>query len=96
MSAYPEDQSLRELDEAAGAAKGSAFRVFKRLSCELQEGADYRLLHHEIDRAELEDLRRLGRIYRSSVNVVLLSAKAAQRIATALQAIPTAPRKSDR
>lgn len=96
MSAYPQHHTLRELDEAAGVTKGSAFRVFKRLGNELQEGVDYRVLHHEVDRAALDNLKHADRIYRSSVNAVLLSAAAAQRIAAALCPRAITPQESGR
>ncbi|HUP92635.1 MAG TPA: hypothetical protein VM074_10345 [Solimonas sp.] len=73
MSDYPEWASLRELDGLEGVDKGCAFRAFKRLEAGLVEGRDYALLHHGDDAVAIAALRRAGRIYASSVNIVLLA-----------------------
>jgi hypothetical protein len=73
MNDYQGWRSLRELDEAQGLVKGSAFRAFKQVEPQLQEPRDYAVLHHDDNRTEIENLRRSGRIYDSSINVVLLS-----------------------
>jgi hypothetical protein len=73
MSDYPGWRSLRELDAAQGLTKGSAFRAFKQMEPQLQERRDYLVLHYDDNRADIENLRQSGRIYDSSVNVVLLS-----------------------
>jgi hypothetical protein len=88
MSAYPDWLSLRELDHRAGTAKGAAFRCFKALEAGLHEGADYRLLRPERDREVIDQLRDSGRIYASSVNVVLLAPAAAQRLLDTLACTP--------
>jgi hypothetical protein len=75
--------SLRELDERLGLAKGAAFRAFKRAG--LTEGRDFRVLDATRDAAEIAQLRARDRIWRSSVNVVLLSPRAAARVAAALR-----------
>lgn len=75
--------SLRELDERLGLPKGAAFRAFKRAG--LAEGRDFRLLDAARDAAEIAALRAAGRIYRGSVNVVLLAPAAAERLAAALR-----------
>lgn len=77
--------SFRELDERSGRIKGSAFRIFKRLEAELLEGQDFRLLRQGADDAEINALRQQNRIYRSSVNIVLLSEAAASRVLKTLQ-----------
>jgi hypothetical protein len=76
--------SLRELDERLGLAKGSAFRAFKRAG--LAEGPDFRVLDATRDAAEIARLRAAGRIWRASVNVVLLSRAAAARLEAVLRA----------
>jgi len=74
------ERSFRELDEQAGVPKGSAFRLFKRLEPQLQEGRDFRLLYPGSDDTEIAGLRQQQRIYASSVNVVLLRAELADEI----------------
>lgn len=76
--------TFRELDEARGLPKGSAFRAFKRVHEELCEGRDFRVLQANQDAGEIGDLRREGRIYAGSVNVVVLSPGATERVAHAL------------
>jgi hypothetical protein len=67
--------TLREIDEAAGAAKGAAFRAFKRFESKLAEGRDFRLLDATADAAEIAALGE--RAYRSSHNVLVFSEKTA-------------------
>ena len=74
--------TLRELDQRQGLAKGTTFRSFRKLEPRLVEGRDYRVLHASRDAGEITALRQGGRIYPSSVNVVLLSAALAARIAS--------------
>jgi hypothetical protein len=87
MSDYYYWRSLRELDESAGLAKGSAFRAFKSLLGELREGEDFLVLDHQSHAALASQLHGEGRLYRSSVHPVLLapgaSARVAERLATA-------------
>ncbi len=66
--------TFRDIDTALGAAKGTAFRAFKQLRPELVEGRDFSVLRADTHGRRIESLRRNGRIYASSVNVVLLSA----------------------
>ncbi|HYW92484.1 MAG TPA: hypothetical protein VFA95_08515 [Gammaproteobacteria bacterium] len=72
--------TFREIDRALALPKGSAFRAFKRLRAELVENRDFRVLDAARDAPLIERLRREGRIYAGSVNVVLLSGKPAARI----------------
>ena len=76
--------SLRELDERLGQPKGAAFRAFRRAG--FAEGRDFRLLDSARDAAEIAALRAAERIYRSSVNVVLLSRASADRLALSRRA----------
>ena len=69
--------SLRELDEAARRPKGTAFRAFKALQGQLQEGRDFRLLEAAHDAQEIGRLRDAGRLYPSSRNVLLFPPKTA-------------------
>ncbi|MEQ1437742.1 hypothetical protein AAG565_00125 [Fontimonas sp. SYSU GA230001] len=84
MTAAADWLGLREIDAAAGTSKGAAFRAFKALQAQFTEGRDYVVLHAERDRATIEQLRASGRIYRGSINVILLSPAAARRIGCAL------------
>lgn len=73
-------RTFRELDQVLAQPKGTAFRGFKALEPQLQEGRDFRLLQAGRDDAEIGHLRAEQRIYQSSVNVVLLSDATATRI----------------
>jgi hypothetical protein len=77
--------SLREIDGAAGLGKGSAFRAFKHLLPQLNEGRDFLVLNHQSHGALSARLHAAGRLYRSSVNPVLLSPEAADRVRAALE-----------
>jgi hypothetical protein len=83
MNAYRDQVTLQEIDRTAGLAKGSAFRAFKRLVADLAEGIDYQVLDHQQARETIAELRLQGRIYASSVNVIVLSKPAAARIQSA-------------
>lgn len=72
--------TLREIDQQAGQPKGSAFRAFKRLESDMTENRDYQLLSSDRDAARIEALRAASRVYRSSRNVLLLSAETARRL----------------
>lgn len=74
------DCTFRELDERLGAVKGTAFRAFKRLLGEFQEGTDFVQLDAMADGKQIAELRRSGRIYPTSVNVVLLMGPACGRV----------------
>ena len=76
--------TLREIDERHGLPKGSAFRAFKRLRGALREDVDFTLLSAPSARSEIERLRRAGRIYRSSVNVVVLAESGVALVRAAL------------
>jgi len=69
--------SLRELDAELRLDKGSSFRAFKRLLPRLLEGRDFVVLDHQNHGAEAAKLHAAGRLYRSSVNPVLLAPAAA-------------------
>lgn len=79
-----DEHSFRELDEVRGLPKGSAFRAFKRVAGQLEEGHHFRVLEAHRDHGEIEALRQAGRIYDASVNVVLLGPGAAARVAAEL------------
>ncbi len=80
--------SMRELDEATGLQKGAAFRAFKALLATLEEGRDFVVLDQRSAEGLAASLRVRGRLYRSSVAPVLLSAPAAARVRQAMLAGP--------
>lgn len=71
-----------ELDQRWQTRKGTAFRAFKRVLPELREGTDFHYLHRQRHAAEIAGLRAAGRIYASSVNVVLLSAAGVAKLSS--------------
>lgn len=83
MTAYRDWRTLFEIDQQNGWTKGSAFRRFKRIEAGLNEGQDFRVLHHQHDREAIESLREQGRIYASSVNLLLVSDSVAARLCSA-------------
>lgn len=84
-------RSLRELDEAAGVPKGTAFRAFKAALPTLTEGRDFIVLDHQIHAALAAALHSQGRLYRSSVHPVLLEPAVAERLAQRLAGVSGAP-----
>jgi len=78
--------SMRELDESAGLPKGAAFRAFKAVMGMLQEGQDFVVLDHQTAQALAARLIAQGRLYRSSVNPVLLAPAAAVQVRAAMSA----------
>lgn len=83
--------TLRECDEAEGAAKGSAFRAFRRIENAWSEARDFRVLHHDADRAEIDALRGQQRIYASTVNLLLLSPALATAVRAQMRRMITDP-----
>lgn len=77
--------TLREIDQQALRPKGAAFRAFKHLAPQWKENQDYQLLLASEDSVEIAALKKAGRVYPSSRNVLLLSAQTAQRIAETLR-----------
>ncbi|MEZ5581602.1 MAG: hypothetical protein R3F37_01385 [Candidatus Competibacteraceae bacterium] len=65
--------SFKEVDQLHQRPKGTAFRAFKSLAGQLREGEHFYYLEADRHRAEIEALRQQGRIYLSTVNVVLLT-----------------------
>jgi hypothetical protein len=64
--------SFKEIDTLHQRPKGTAFRAFKQQQ-DLVEGEHYHYLSATTHAAEIESLRRTGRIYGSTVNAVLLT-----------------------
>ncbi|WP_423823972.1 hypothetical protein V5738_08390 [Salinisphaera sp. SPP-AMP-43] len=65
--------SLKEIDQERGNSKGAAFLAFKQLKDSFDEGRDFYYLNANEDGAEIEKLRRDGRIYETTVNAILLT-----------------------
>ena len=84
-SVNTEGYTLREIDLRLGRSKGSAFRAFKRQRETLRENVDFTLLPADTARAEIERLRAAGRIYRSSINVVILTESGFERVRAGLE-----------
>ena len=80
-----EGYTLREIDSLFRRPKGSAFRAFKRQRMFLRENVDFTVLTAPIERTEIERLRAEGRIYRSSINVVLLADSGFERVSAELR-----------
>lgn len=76
----PDWLSFMELDRCAGAPKGCAFRVFRRLAAQWREGQDYRVYDAVAAAGQIAALRAAGRIYPGTVNLVLLSPALAEAI----------------
>lgn len=70
---FSDFSSFREVDESQQQTKGWAFKRFKALESSLLEGDDYIWLEQQTHAMEIEALRQAGRIYQSTVNLVLLS-----------------------
>lgn len=65
--------SLKEIDEARGAKKGTAFLAFKQLKESFDEGRDFYYLSSSQDSREIEQLRSSKRIYETTVNAILFT-----------------------
>jgi hypothetical protein len=89
--AYPGWLSLLELDRELGLDKGAAFRAFKRLLPALVEERDFVVLDHRRHAATAAALHAAGRLYRSSVNPVLLAPAAAEQVRQALRDAAAGP-----
>ena len=65
--------TLKEVDSARGASKGTSFKAFKQLRDGFDEGRDFYYLNGEQDAAEVETLRVNHRLYDGSINAILLT-----------------------
>ena len=72
--------TLREIDERLGLRKGNAFRAFKRQRHSLRENVDFTVLPARTAKTEIERLRAEGRIYRSTINVVIRAESGFERV----------------
>lgn len=82
---HTEDYTLREIDMRLGRPKGSAFRAFKHQRHSLRENVDFTVLPAHTAKTEIERLRAEGRIYRSSINVIVLSESGFERLRAELE-----------
>ncbi len=80
----PSFMTFRELDHAHGCSKGAAFRAFKALGESLIEGQDFHCCDRRIDGEAFDLLEASGRLYRGTVNGVLLAPSAQAAIAAIL------------
>ena len=77
--------TLREIDVLLDRSKGSAFRAFKRQRESLRENIDFTVLPARTAKTEIERLRAQGRIYRSSINVIVLAQSGFERVRAELE-----------
>ncbi|MGM0552707.1 MAG: hypothetical protein ACQETK_02700 [Pseudomonadota bacterium] len=68
--------SLRQIDQWNGVPKGTAFRLFKARKDQMVEGRDFFHIPEGAHPALTEGLRVDGRIYPTTVHVLLLTAGA--------------------
>lgn len=86
-------QTFLDIDRRLGRPKGSAFRIFKRMVPTLREGTDFAVLDANDPAPLLAQLKAEGRIYHSSIRVVLLAPETARNVAAMLAThYPTARR----
>lgn len=67
--------SFRELDVQYQQLKGWAFKRFKALKNELEEGRDFFWFHQLKDADVIHSLREANRIYPSTANLVMLTSR---------------------
>lgn len=72
--------SLRQLDVLNGVEKGTSFRAFKACRDVLQEGVDYFYLSAQQHESFIDELKAAGRVYATTVNLLLLTQAGYQRI----------------
>lgn len=72
--------SFRTLDQALDAPKGTAFRAFKHCPVPLEEGRDFLRLDATEEPRAIAGLKEAGRVYPSSVHVVLLTAPGVEKM----------------
>jgi len=75
--------SFRELDALQQQTKGWAFKRFKQLADQLVEGEDFVWLDHQQHAELITTLRAEGRIYNSTVNLVMLSKSGVTKVLAA-------------
>ncbi|MCI0399782.1 MAG: hypothetical protein L0Y67_09475 [Gammaproteobacteria bacterium] len=83
--------SFKETDERHRCVKGTTFRAFKRINDQLIEGEHYYYLSAKAHAELIDELRRRGRIYASSVNVVLLTELGYRLVSKSITTARSAP-----
>jgi len=68
-----ETLSFRQIDQLNQLPKGTGFRLFKSGREELVEGCDYFYLPASLHSKQIETLKKTGKIYATTVNLVLFS-----------------------
>ena len=87
----PSFKTFRELDGVHAGSKGTAFRAFKALGATLVEGQDFHCCDRRIDGDAFDLLEASGRLYRGTVNGVLLAPSAQAAIAALLNCAGHSP-----
>lgn len=72
--------SFKEIDARHACPKGTAFRAFKRLGAELEEGRHFHYFAANTHAALIAELKAEGRIYASTLNAVLLTEAGYERL----------------
>ena len=72
--------SFRQIDERNGVPKGTTFRIFKRRRHLLVEGNDYFYLSAQAHGETIERLRHEGRIYPTTVHLVLITERGYRKL----------------
>lgn len=72
--------TFRTLDQRRATVKGTTFRAFKQTLDQLHEGKDHWRLDSRDDAAAIARLKETGKVYPSSIHVVLLGETAVARI----------------
>lgn len=72
--------SFRQIDERHGVPKGTTFRIFKRRRDLLVEGDDYFYLPADAHGEMIDRLRDEGRIYPSTVHLVLITERGYRKL----------------
>jgi len=84
--------TFREVDARHGCVKGTAFRAFKRLGGALVEGEHFHYLAADAYPETIARLKAEGRLYRGTVNAVVLTEAGYRRLR---EALPPAPSPCD-
>lgn len=77
---FQQEYTLKELDAALAAPKGTGFRRFKVMLPQLVENRDFRQLNEALDVDLIEQLRTDGRAYAQPTTILLLSADCFERL----------------
>ena len=87
----PSFKTFREMDGVFACSKGAAFRAFKALGATLVEGQHFHCCDQRIDGEAFDALEASGRLYRGTVNGVLLAPAAQAAIAALLNSAGHSP-----